>query len=65
MNAKERQSKRIEQLTALGLIFDGSSFVYEDINFHHTDTLCMSDRAFEKALEGATKRKAQIDSEKE
>jgi hypothetical protein len=62
MSNFERQSKRVDQLLAMGLKFDGDSFVYEDINFHHTDTLCMTDEEFDKAYAGAVSRKAYLDS---
>ena len=44
----------------LGLKFDGQQFAYKDINFHHTDILCMSDDEFNSAVEGATERKKQL-----
>jgi hypothetical protein len=57
----EKTKGRAAKLFDLGLTFDGSTFLYYDINFHWTDITCMSDSEFDKALEGATKRKAAID----
>ena len=50
--------ERITRLSDLGLLFDGKyeSFVYEDINFHWTDIVCMSNEQFDKAYEGAVNR---------
>jgi len=52
----EHVHERSDKLWKLGLKFDGDSFVYMDINFHHTDLLCMSEEEFEKALKGASER---------
>lgn len=54
---------RLDKLDALGLKFNGEDFIYEDINFHWTELLCMTDQEFDMAYEGAVKRKAQIDAE--
>ena len=54
---------RADKLSALGLRYDGQQFAYADINFHWTDITCMSDAEFDKAYEGAVKRKAVIDKE--
>lgn len=62
MNPKTKTDARAAKLWALGLKYDGQQFVYEDINFHWTDLLCMSDAEFDKAYEGAVKRKAVLDS---
>jgi len=51
---------RTNKLFKLGLKFDGQQFVFQDINFHWTDLLCMSDKEFDKALAGAEKRKKDI-----
>ena len=56
---------RSEKLISLGLRYTGSEFVYEDINFHYTDLLCMSDKEFEKALQGATERKRILEKNKD
>lgn len=61
----EKQKERTDKLISIGLIFNGDSFIYEDINFHWTDIVCMSDTEFDKAFEGARKRKKAIDLEKE
>lgn len=54
---------RIEKLDKLGLTFTGMEFVYQDINFHYTDLICMDDIEFNKALEGATKRMETLKNE--
>jgi hypothetical protein len=53
---------RSAKLLELGLRFDGQQLVYQDINFHVTDLLCMTDAEFNKAYEGVVKRKATLDS---
>ena len=55
-------SARAEKLIALGLTYDGQQLVYQDINFHWTDLTCMTDAQFNRAYEGAVKRKAVLDS---
>jgi hypothetical protein len=60
----DRTKARAIKLFDLGLTYDGTTFLYYDINFHWTDCLCMTDAEFDKAFEGAAKRKAIIDSEK-
>jgi len=60
----EKTKERSKKLQEMGLIFDGSSFIYEDINFHWTDLLCMTDEDFEKAPQGALKRKKIINKNK-
>lgn len=63
MDAKTQA--RADKLFALGLKFNGTDFLYEDINFNwFTDVLCMSDEEFDKAYAGAVKRKAVLDKEK-
>jgi hypothetical protein len=53
---KEQRDARCKKLFDLGLKFNGTELFYKDINFHWTDIICMSDKEFDKALEGATKR---------
>jgi hypothetical protein len=57
-----KTSARTEKLLALGLTYDGQQLVYQDINFHWTDLVCMSDAQFDKAYEGAVKRKTVLNS---
>lgn len=51
---------RQNELSNLGLKFNGESFIYEDINFHWTDTVTMSGPEFAKALAGAKERMNQL-----
>lgn len=60
---QDRSDGRRNAMYALGLKFDGQQFSYQDINFHWTDLLTMSDEKFAKAVEGATKRMEQIRAE--
>jgi len=60
-----KQDERLKKLYKLGLMFNGSALVYKDINFHWTDTLCMTDEKFDKAYEGAVKRKKTLDEEED
>ncbi len=53
--------ERSDRLFKLGLKFNGSGFIYEDINFDYTDLICMTNEEFEKAYEGLVKRKQRID----
>jgi len=48
--------ERLDKLTTLGLLFNGQAFVYDDINFHWTDIVCMTDEEFDKAYNGAVER---------
>jgi hypothetical protein len=48
--------KRADKLIALGLLYNGNSFVYADINFHWTDLMCMTDIEFNIAYIGAAAR---------
>lgn len=57
------QEERNKKLYALGLKWNGTAFIFEDINFHWLDTLCMTDAEFDKAYEGAVKRKKVLDKE--
>lgn len=57
------QEERNKKLWALGLKWNGDSFVYKDINFHWTDTMCMTEAEFNKAYEGAVRRKKVLDAE--
>ncbi len=59
----KKVTDRARRLMGLGLNYNGKEFVYRDINFHHSDLLCMTDEEFEKAFEGASKRKQQIAEE--
>lgn len=52
----ETLAKRADKLTELGLLFNGTSFIYKDINFHWTDLMCMTDEEFDKTYIGATAR---------
>ena len=65
MHDKKTQDDRCKKLFDLGLKYNGVEFLYHDINFHWTDVTCMSDEEFEKAYQGAVKRKAVIDSQPE
>lgn len=58
---KAVKDARLKRLFKMGLVFNGDSLVYEDINFHHTDVLCMTDGEFDKAAAGAEERKKVID----
>lgn len=58
-----RQTRRVNLLYKLGLIYNGDSFVFKDINFHWTDTLCMENDEFDKAYEQAVARKKILDEE--
>jgi hypothetical protein len=62
MSLTLQQENRCDKLTNLGLRYDGQQFIYQDINFHWTDIVCMTDAEFKKAYEGAVKRKAVIDA---
>ena len=55
-----QQQERIKKLEELGLVFNGDSLVYKDINFHWIETLCMTEPEFDKAYNGAVKRKAAL-----
>lgn len=57
---QEKQEDRCKKLWNIGLKFNGTDFIYQDINFHWTDIVCMDDDDFEKALIGATARKATL-----
>lgn len=61
----DRNGRRRKKLSALGLKWDpeAKSFDYEDINFHWTDVVCMTDEEFKKAVAGAKLRKEAIDDE--
>jgi len=64
--AKERKNeKRQRELLDMDLRYDGDSFIYEDVNFHHTDIICMSDEEWNKQIKGAKNRMAEIKAEKE
>jgi hypothetical protein len=52
----EMMAKRAERLSDLGLLYNGDSFIYADINFHWTDLTCMTDEEFNKAFKGASER---------
>jgi hypothetical protein len=52
----DMMKKRAKELSDLGLLYNGDSFVYKDINFHWTDLVCMTDSEFKEALKGATER---------
>jgi hypothetical protein len=54
---------RSQKLFKLGLKFNGTDFLYEDINFHWTDLVCMSDEEFDKAYKGAVNRKKVLEQE--
>jgi len=56
----ENQKKRIDLLIKLGLKYDGKSLIYEDINFHWTDIVCMTEEEFERAYTGTVKRMDQL-----
>lgn len=56
---------RTKKMFELGLVWNGDSFIYKDINFHHTDLTCMSDKNFDKALAGATRRMKFLRDEEE
>lgn len=60
MTISDQQQSRLNKLYKLGLKFNGVSLVYEDINFHWTDTLYMTDPEFDKAYKGAVKRMAAL-----
>lgn len=62
MAINKYQQARVDKLCAMGLIFNGETFIYADINFHWTDIVCMTNAEFDKAYNGAIKRKAVIDS---
>ena len=63
---KERKkAERQEKMFALGLKWNGSEFIYKDINFHWTDILCMVQEEFDKAYEGAKLRKERLDLEEQ
>ena len=53
---KAQRDARCKKLFDMGLKFNGMEFIYEDINFHWTDIVCMSDEEFEKAYQGSLKR---------
>ena len=57
------QDARLKKLFEIGLVFNGDSLVYKDINFHHTDVLCMTDEEFDKACTGAIARKEVLDKQ--
>jgi len=63
MDAKTQA--RVDKLLDLGLIFNGTDFLYQDINFNWwSDVLFPTDEEFEKNYAGAVKRKTVIDKEK-
>lgn len=49
---KTRTDSRHKQLFALGIIFNGDSFIFDEggiyVNFHHTDVLCFEDEQWNK-----------------
>lgn len=49
----KKEEERINKLYKMGLIYNGQSFIYKDINFHHTDISCMSDQEFIDKYQGA------------
>jgi hypothetical protein len=61
----QKSIERSKKLFELGLKYDGETMFYEDINFHWTDLLCMTDEEFDKAYSGAVERKKSIDKAKE
>ena len=45
------QEERNEKLIGLGLIYNGESFVYEDINVHWTELVTLRDEEFDSLVE--------------
>lgn len=47
---EEKGLKRCNQLYQLGLIFNGDSYVKDDINVHWTEITCSTDKEFNTIL---------------
>ncbi len=66
MNIDEQRKKRCDQLFALGLKFNGESFILKTdnyyIDFHHTDILCDNEEEWNKKISDVTILLAKYDT---
>jgi lipid II:glycine glycyltransferase (peptidoglycan interpeptide bridge formation enzyme) len=46
-----KNAQRIEKLRKMGLKFDGSQFVLNDINIHWTEIVSLDDKDFDELVE--------------
>ncbi len=44
-------TKRMDILFELGLKYNGDSFIKDDINVHHTEIICDSDKVFSAKID--------------
>ncbi len=66
MNRDEQINKRCNQLFALGLIFNGESYVLKTENYymnvHHLDITCDSDKQWDITIKELTELKEKYDT---